>query len=89
MHFLENLLNLELLFEPLLLNKRLVDNVCVVEPASDGGDSAPAILNAFGQCGQGGTVRFQNATYNVNSVMNTTGLKDCNIENEGTLLVHG
>lgn len=59
---------------------------CVVEPAPNGGDSAPAIITAFEQCGHNGRIVFQNTTYNVNSVMNTTGLENCEIEVRGTLL---
>lgn len=61
--------------------------VCVVEPNSNGGDDAPAIVAAFGECGYGGKVIFGNHTYHVNSVMHITGLRDCEVELWGTLLV--
>ncbi|KAH8810965.1 galacturan 1,4-alpha-galacturonidase B [Xylogone sp. PMI_703] len=60
---------------------------CVV-PAkgSETIDDAPAILNAFDKCGRGGRVLFQNTTYHINSVMNISSLKDCEIDLRGTLL---
>ncbi|MCJ1444619.1 MAG: hypothetical protein MMC23_005121 [Stictis urceolatum] len=49
-------------------------------------DDAIEIKRAFAECGQGGRIIFANTTYNVASVMNTTGLKDVDIELHGTLL---
>lgn len=60
---------------------------CTVDTHPNGTDDAPAIVSAFTECGQGGRVVFLNETYNVNSVMNTTGLLDCEIDLHGTLLV--
>lgn len=69
-------------------------NVCVVEPGADGSDSAPAILEAFERCGhnaegdagQRGKVVFKNETYHIQSVMNTTGLCNVDVDLQGTLL---
>lgn len=60
--------------------------VCHVVPAPNGGDSAPAILDAFSKCGQNGKVIFDNKTYHVNSVMTTTGLHNVEVDIRGTLL---
>jgi hypothetical protein len=60
---------------------------CTVKTYSNGTDDTPAILAAFKECGKGGNVVFLNETYYVNSVMNTTGLCDCEIDLYGTLLV--
>ncbi|KAL9109086.1 MAG: hypothetical protein Q9227_006177 [Pyrenula ochraceoflavens] len=49
-------------------------------------DDAPAIRNAFNECGQGGIVQFQNTTYYVNTVMDIQGLQDCDIDLQGTLV---
>ncbi|KAK8131421.1 glycoside hydrolase family 28 protein [Apiospora sp. TS-2023a] len=70
------------------------NNVCVVEPGADGSDSAPAILEAFERCGhnpagdasQRGKVVFKNETYHIQSVMNTTGLCNVDVDLQGTLL---
>lgn len=67
------------------------EKVCVVHPGTKGTDSAPAIIQAFSDCGHnGGTSRgrviFTNETYTVKSVMNTTGLSNVDIELHGTLL---
>lgn len=73
-----------------LLEHRVVEvarPVCTVLRSATGGDDAPTIIEAFRKCGRGGTVVFGNGTYHVNSVMNTTGLSDCQIELHGTLLV--
>lgn len=50
-------------------------------------DDTPAIIEAFNNCGRDGKVSFLNTTYHVNSVMNITGLKNCEIDLQGTLLV--
>lgn len=62
--------------------------VCSVEAGgSNSTDDAPAIISAFEECGRGGRVVFSNTTYFVNSVMEITGLDDCEIDLEGTLQV--
>ncbi|KAJ3759199.1 pectin lyase fold/virulence factor [Lentinula raphanica] len=66
-------------------------NVCIVEPAPKGHDSAPAIIDAFERCGRHNSVKsrgkviFTNTTYTVSSVMNTTGLSNLDIDLQGTL----
>lgn len=63
-------------------------NRCTVPASgSNATDDAPAIVEAFKRCGRGGVVEFLNETYYVNSVMNITWLKDCEIDLKGTLLV--
>jgi hypothetical protein len=65
-----------------------LEKSCIVQPGGNASvDDAPAILEAFKTCGYGGRVVFLNTTYHVNSVMNTTGLKDCQVDLRGTLLV--
>lgn len=69
----------------------LSDNRCVVQPGPNGTDSAPAIIQAFEQCGHNdatsrGGVVFLNQTYNIRSVMNTTGLSNVDVDLQGTLL---
>ncbi|KAL1647942.1 hypothetical protein SLS58_002266 [Diplodia intermedia] len=60
---------------------------CTVEPGgSNATDDAVAIRDAFEECGRGGKVVFLNETYYVNSVLNTSGLDDVDIELHGTLL---
>ncbi|KAH2007746.1 hypothetical protein KXV95_001047 [Aspergillus fumigatus] len=60
---------------------------CVVKAGgSESVDDTPAILNAFRRCGKEGRIVFQNTTYHVNSVMNTSGLHNCDIDLYGTLL---
>jgi hypothetical protein len=66
------------------------ERVCVVEPAGLK-DSAPAIVQAFQDCGHNngaerGRVVFKNETYHVKSVMNTTGLHNVDIDLHGKLL---
>ncbi|KAF9002228.1 pectin lyase-like protein, partial [Hymenopellis radicata] len=69
-----------------LYSRLIPGQVCIVHPNGDGRDDAPAILDAFRQCGHGGRVEFLNETYHIESVMNTTGLHDCIIDVRGTLL---
>jgi hypothetical protein len=62
--------------------------VCTVNPGgSDSIDDAPAIIDALDRCGKGGTVEFLNETYHINTVVNISGLEDCEIDLKGTLLV--
>lgn len=49
------------------------------------GDDAPAIVEAFSQCSSDGHIVFEDKMYYVRSVMNTTGLKDVDIELRGTM----
>lgn len=64
-------------------------HTCVVRAGgSESIDDTPAILKAFDECGKGGRIVFENTTYHVNSVMNTSGLHNCDIDLYGTLLVY-
>lgn len=60
---------------------------CVVKAGGDpNGDDTPAILDAFTECKTDGHIVFENTTYYVGTVMNTTGLKGVDVEVNGTLL---
>jgi len=63
--------------------------VCIVEPCA--GDSSYAIEEAFAVCGHNengrGKVQFLNETYTIARVMNTTSLKNVDIDLQGTLSV--
>jgi len=61
--------------------------VCIVQPSRNSSDDAPAILQAFNECGKNGRVEFLNETYHIESIMNITGLKNVEIDLKGTLLV--
>lgn len=50
-------------------------------------DDAPAIREAFAKCGKNGKIVFENEIYHINTVLNTTGLKDVSIDIHGELLV--
>jgi len=63
------------------------DKTCTVKPNLNGSDDTPTILQAFDSCGRNGRIVFINETYNVNTVMNTTGLENVDIDLYGTLLV--
>lgn len=64
------------------------EKTCIVKAGGNASiDDAPAIISAFSKCGQNGKVIFSNTTYHVNTVMNTTGLKNCQVDLQGTLLV--
>lgn len=73
----------------LLLGQRAIAATCVIAASgTNATDDAPAIVDAFEQCGQGGTVVFAaNTTYFVNSVMNITWLQDVHVDIQGTLVV--
>lgn len=61
---------------------------CVVRGSgTNATDDAPAIVQAFEDCGQGGTITFSlGTTYYVNTVMNVTA-QDAVIDILGTLVV--
>jgi len=82
---------------PLVLSQSTFDvspedgKTCIVQPGLNGSDSAPAIVQAFRDCGHNdagsrGKVVFLNETYTVKTVMNTTGLRNVDIDHQGTLL---
>ncbi|KAK4612343.1 Alpha-L-rhamnosidase rgxB [Fulvia fulva] len=60
-------------------------NVCYVDTIGTG-DDAPAIVDAFQRCGKDGKVVFNATTYHIDSVMNTTGLSNVEVDVQGTLL---
>lgn len=61
---------------------------CTVKSGgSNATDDAPAIIEAFRECGQDATVVFEPTTYYVNSVMNITWLQNVKIDLQGTLAV--
>ena len=66
---------------------RAANPTCEVPANEDGSDDTPAILSAFEECGNGGNIIFLDTTYNVGTIMNTTGLSDVTIDIYGTLLV--
>ncbi|CAE6456082.1 unnamed protein product [Rhizoctonia solani] len=59
---------------------------CVITPGGEGVDDSQAIIDAFDQCGHNGHIEFQNATYHIERVMNTTDLFNCTVDIKGTLL---
>lgn len=48
-------------------------------------DDTPSILQAFELCGTNGSVILTNHTFYINQVMNTTGLKNCDVELHGEM----
>ncbi|KAG6916616.1 hypothetical protein DXG01_006112 [Tephrocybe rancida] len=61
--------------------------VCRVHPSADGvSDDAPAIREAFKDCGRDGHIIFDDATFHVESVLQTTDLCNVTIDLRGTLL---
>jgi galacturan 1,4-alpha-galacturonidase len=63
------------------------NKLCTVKPNLNGSDDTPAILQAFDSCSKNGHIVFINETYYVDTVMNTTGLENVDIDLYGTLLV--
>lgn len=49
-------------------------------------DDVPSVLQAFSQCGNGGRVIFEDGVFNMKQVLNTTGLRDCDVILKGQLL---
>lgn len=52
-------------------------------------DDTPQILDAFKQCGKDGRIVFSEGTYNIRQVMNTTDLRNCDIDILGTFVWSG
>ncbi|KAL0948166.1 hypothetical protein HGRIS_010778 [Hohenbuehelia grisea] len=63
-----------------------VAGVCTVYASVDASDDAPAILDAFGQCQEDSTIILADPLYHIESVMNTTGLRNVVVDLRGTLL---
>lgn len=66
-------------------------STCTLYPESlkNGGDAvddAPSIHDAFELCGSNGKVIFSDHTFNINSVLNTTNLVNCDVSLRGELL---
>ncbi|KAF2669977.1 glycoside hydrolase family 28 protein [Microthyrium microscopicum] len=59
---------------------------CEVASKGNSGDDTDAILSAFKSCGQNGRIVFGNQVYYVKRVMNTTGLRNVQIELRGKIL---
>ncbi len=75
-------------FSPSTIVERNPPRTCIVPAAGNPSiDDTPAVLKAFSDCGHGGKILFENTTYHINRVMNTTGLEDVEIDLRGTLLV--
>lgn len=84
------LLSLALGLSSLVATNKLEDKTKTCTVVAGGNatiDDAPAIYDAFNECGQNGRVVFANTTYYINSVMNTSDLHNCEIDIYGTLLV--
>ncbi|KAI0176467.1 galacturan 1,4-alpha-galacturonidase B [Hypoxylon sp. FL1284] len=84
------LINFALLLSPVLASVGAAHaprKTCIV---ASGGvnttDDAPAILEAFEECGRNGNVVFSPSTYYISSVMNISGLENVDIDIRGTLL---
>lgn len=58
---------------------------CEVKSGDPNGDDTPAILEAFNECKKDGHILFTNTTYYVGQAMTTTGLKNVDIELQGTM----
>ncbi|OQE19412.1 hypothetical protein PENSTE_c015G06691 [Penicillium steckii] len=66
------------------------NTTCTLYPESlnhngDPVDDVPSIHQAFNQCGNDGTVVFSNHTFNINSILNTTNLANCDVLLRGEL----
>jgi galacturan 1,4-alpha-galacturonidase len=60
---------------------------CIVKAGGDPSvDDAPAICQAFCECKENANIIFENTTYHIQTVMNTTGLHNVAVDVQGTLL---
>lgn len=63
------------------------DHKCAVEAGHDPSkDDAPAIREAFQRCHEDSHIVFENTTYYIHTVLNTTGLRNVDVEVLGTLM---
>ena len=68
-------------------SRPLRSRTCVVKASQDPMiDDAPCIQAAFQECREDAHIIFENTTYYIASVMNTTGLRNVDVELRGTLL---
>ena len=60
---------------------------CKVKAGNDPSvDDAPAICQAFSECRENANIIFENTTYHIQTVMNTTGLSNVDVNVQGSLL---
>ncbi len=71
------------------LNVRDTDEADAVGAVDATVDDTPQILEAFKQCGHEGRIVFTEGTYNIRQVMNTTGLRNVDIDLLGTFVWSG
>jgi len=71
----------------LAANLAVTGSVCTITPGMNAtADDTPSILSAFQQCSLDASIVISEGTYNINQVMQTTGLKNVTIDLQGTLL---
>ncbi|CAG8936464.1 unnamed protein product [Penicillium salamii] len=87
MHFHSTIaLAIQAILFNVVIAKRQQSSCSIKSGGSNATDDAPAILEAFKQCGRNGRVIFEPTTYYVNSVMNISWLENVDIEIHGKLL---
>jgi galacturan 1,4-alpha-galacturonidase len=64
---------------------RAKSKTCEVKSGNSDYDDTKAVLSAFADCKENGHIIFKNTTYYIKQVMNTTGLRNVDIELLGTL----
>jgi hypothetical protein len=60
---------------------------CILTPSAYGVDDGPAIVRTFKECSRDCRIILGNGTFHIGSVMDTRGLKNVDIDLQGTLLV--
>lgn len=64
------------------------NTTCIIPASGNGSDDAPAIRQAFNDCGQNGNIVFQeNTTYNIETMLQLHNLSNVQVDLKGILLV--
>jgi galacturan 1,4-alpha-galacturonidase len=87
--FLRNFLRLAVLFSLAAVSDAALNktgSACVATPLGGTSDDTPQIMDAFKQCGKGGSVAISEGTYNIGQVMDKLDFQNCDNHINGKLV---
>jgi galacturan 1,4-alpha-galacturonidase len=86
---LRNFLRLAVLFSLAAVSDAALNktgSACVATPLGGTSDDTPQIMDAFKQCGKGGSVAISEGTYNIGQVMDKLDFQNCDNHINGKLV---
>ena len=86
---MRNFLRLAVLFSLAAVSDAALNktgSACVATPLGGTSDDTPQIMDAFKQCGKGGSVAISEGTYNIGQVMDKLDFQNCDNHINGKLV---